>query len=263
MVGHKLYPGYAANGGGFFFLVFGVIALLGGLVQINPIWLYGPYQPDVVSAGSQPDWYIGWLDGALRLMPGWEFSALGYTFSLNLFLPSVVIPGIIFTGLALYPFIEARFTGDNGLPQPARPAAGQPAPDGPRRDGDHLLRDPLDHRWQRHRGDDLQRLDQRDHLHRSGPGDRGAATRVLDHLPAVPEPAGEGPRRLRPRRRDRPDQAAPLRRGHRGARARSSFPEGSPALAGPATTRPRRSRLPTTSTATTTSAACSRPPVVR
>ena len=113
VVGHKLYPGYAANGGGFFFLVFGVMALLGGLVQINPIWLYGPYQPDVVSAGSQPDWYIGWLDGALRLMPGLEYSALGYTFSLNLFLPSVVIPSLVFLGLAIYPFLEARFSGDH------------------------------------------------------------------------------------------------------------------------------------------------------
>ncbi len=65
--GDRLYPQYAAKSGGFFFLVFGVLAGLGGLAQINPIWLYGPYKPAYVSAGSQPDWYMGFLEGALRL----------------------------------------------------------------------------------------------------------------------------------------------------------------------------------------------------
>jgi ubiquinol-cytochrome c reductase cytochrome b subunit len=65
-----------------------------------------------VTAGTQPDWYIGWLDGALRLMPNWETVFLGFTISWNVFIPAVVIPGILFTGLALYPFLEAWATGD-------------------------------------------------------------------------------------------------------------------------------------------------------
>jgi ubiquinol-cytochrome c reductase cytochrome b subunit len=101
-----------AKAGGFFFIVFGVIALISGLVTINPIWIFGPYTPDQVSAGTQPDWYIGWLDGALRLMPNWETVVAGFTISWNVFIPSVVIPGILFTGLALYPFLEAWATGD-------------------------------------------------------------------------------------------------------------------------------------------------------
>ncbi len=112
VVGYPLMPVYMAKAGGFFFIVFGIIALIGGLVTINPIWIFGPYTPDQVSAGTQPDWYIGWLDGALRLMPNLESVIFGYTISWNVFVPSVVIPGILFTGMALYPFIEAWVTGD-------------------------------------------------------------------------------------------------------------------------------------------------------
>jgi ubiquinol-cytochrome c reductase cytochrome b subunit len=112
VVGYPLLPIYMAKAGGFFFIVFGIIALLSGLVNINPVWIFGPYTPDQVTAGTQPDWYIGWLDGALRLMPNWETVLLGYTISWNVFIPSVVIPGLLFTGLALYPFLEAWATGD-------------------------------------------------------------------------------------------------------------------------------------------------------
>ena len=112
VVGYPLMPVYMAKAGGFFFVVFGVIALIGGLVTINPIWVFGPYVPDQVSSGSQPDWYIGWLDGALRTMPNWESTLFGFTVSWNIFIPAVVIPGIIFTALALYPFLEAWVTGD-------------------------------------------------------------------------------------------------------------------------------------------------------
>ena len=114
VVGSRLFPGYAAKAGGFFFLVFGVLAALGGLAQINPLWLYGPYNASQVSAGSQPDWYVGFLDGSTRLMPNWELAAFGYTVPLNVLIPAVVLPGILFTLLALYPWIEARLTRDTG-----------------------------------------------------------------------------------------------------------------------------------------------------
>jgi ubiquinol-cytochrome c reductase cytochrome b subunit len=111
VIGERMYPIYGAKAGGFFFLVFSVLALLGGLVQINPIWLYGPYNPAHVSAGSQPDWYVGFLDGSTRLFPAWEIRLFDHTVS-PVFWPAVVFPGILFTVLALYPFIEARLTGD-------------------------------------------------------------------------------------------------------------------------------------------------------
>jgi len=112
VVGYPLLPVYIAKAGGFFFIVFGVIALIGGLVSINPIWIFGPYTPDQVSAGSQPDWYIGWLDGALRLMPNLESHIAGFTLSWNVLIPSVIIPGLLFTLLGAYPFIEQLVTGD-------------------------------------------------------------------------------------------------------------------------------------------------------
>ena len=72
VVGYPMLPVYAAKAGGFFFIVFGVVAFMGALLSINPVWKYGPYDPSKVTAGSQPDWYMGMPDGALRIFPGWE-----------------------------------------------------------------------------------------------------------------------------------------------------------------------------------------------
>jgi ubiquinol-cytochrome c reductase cytochrome b subunit len=112
VVGFPLMPVYMAKAGGFFFIVFGICALLGGIAQINPIWLYGPYYPDQISAGSQPDFYIGFLEGSVRAMPNWETNLFGHTISWNILFPGVILPGIMFTLLAVYPFIEAWVTGD-------------------------------------------------------------------------------------------------------------------------------------------------------
>ncbi len=113
VVGYPLFPVYVAKAGGFFFVVFGVLALMGALLTINPVWNYGPYDPSPVSAGSQPDWYMLFLDGALRLMPGFaEFTVAGFTVSLNVLIPAMIVPGLLFSGLALFPFIEAYATGD-------------------------------------------------------------------------------------------------------------------------------------------------------
>ena len=112
VVGYPLMPVYMAKAGGFFFIVFGITAFLGAVASINPIWLYGPYTPGQISAGSQPDWYMGWLDGLVRMAPPLETYLFGYTVSWNILLPGLIIPGIIFTGMALYPFIESWLTGD-------------------------------------------------------------------------------------------------------------------------------------------------------
>jgi len=114
IVGSKLWPTYAMKSVGLFAIVAGVLAGLGGLAQINPIWLYGPYDPAqaaAATAGSQPDWYVGWLDGALRVMPGWEIRAFGHTVA-NPFFPGALLPGLTFAGLYLWPWVERRFTHD-------------------------------------------------------------------------------------------------------------------------------------------------------
>jgi ubiquinol-cytochrome c reductase cytochrome b subunit len=115
IVGSRMWPAYAVKSIGLFLIVAAVLAALGGLAQINPIWLYGPFATPgaatAVTSASQPDWYMGWLDGALRLMPGWEIRAFGYTIA-NPFFPGVLLAGITFTGIYLWPWIEKRFTKD-------------------------------------------------------------------------------------------------------------------------------------------------------
>jgi len=112
VVGVPIMPVFAAKAGGFFFIIFGVIMLTASFVTINPIWVYGPYDPSPISAGTQPDWYIGFADGALRLIPhGWEFMLGPYTVSMNILIPILVL--VVFLVLvAAYPFFEAWVTGD-------------------------------------------------------------------------------------------------------------------------------------------------------
>jgi len=112
VVGYPLFPVYMAKAGGFFFVVFGVTAFIAAVASINPVWLYGPYTPGQISAGSQPDWYMGWLDGLVRMAPPLETHAFGHTISWNILLPGLILPGILFTCMALYPFIESWVTGD-------------------------------------------------------------------------------------------------------------------------------------------------------
>jgi ubiquinol-cytochrome c reductase cytochrome b subunit len=114
VIGRHFWPGQAFVSGGLFFLTAAVVSLLGGLVQINPIWAYGPFEPAVVSSPAQPDWYVGWLDGALRIFPPFEPVILGVTIP-SAFIPGVVIPGILFTVVGIWPFLERRITGDRGV----------------------------------------------------------------------------------------------------------------------------------------------------
>ncbi|HEU5002509.1 MAG TPA: ubiquinol-cytochrome c reductase cytochrome b subunit [Actinomycetota bacterium] len=112
VVGEKLWPTYAAKSMGLFFGVAAVVSALGGLLQINPVWQYGPYVVSQVSSPAQPDWYLGWLEGALRIFPAWETRVFGFEIP-NAFFPAVLLPGITFTLLFAWPFIESWATGDH------------------------------------------------------------------------------------------------------------------------------------------------------
>jgi len=103
------------------------LVLLGAVAQINPVWLFGPYQPGSISAGSVPDWYMGFLDGALRIMPGWEVSIGSNLLALDVLIPAVIVPGLFFTLVAAYPLLDGWIAGGRpprGLlpPRPADPA---------------------------------------------------------------------------------------------------------------------------------------------
>ncbi|GAA1247620.1 cytochrome bc complex cytochrome b subunit [Kitasatospora nipponensis] len=111
VVGMPLMPVYMAKAGGFFFLVFGIIAAMSAIASVNPVWAYGPYRPDQVSTDAQPDWYMGFAEGLIRVMPGWEIRAWGHTLNLGVFIPLMVFP-LVLVALAVYPFIESWITGD-------------------------------------------------------------------------------------------------------------------------------------------------------
>ncbi|WP_101786688.1 cytochrome b [Nonomuraea indica] len=116
VVGAPLYPSFMAKTTAFFLFTLAAVAGLGTFAQINPVWLYGPYTPADISAGSQPDFYLGFLEGALRLMPAWEVNLLGGahagTVPLSVVVPALVPLGVILTGMLLYPFVERWITGD-------------------------------------------------------------------------------------------------------------------------------------------------------
>jgi ubiquinol-cytochrome c reductase cytochrome b subunit len=112
VVGAPMYPYFMAKTGAWFLYIFGLLAALSTFAQINPIWIYGPYNPSGISAGSQPDFYMGFMEGALRMWPSWRWNMLGHTWAFDVFLPAFVPLGVLMTGLALWPFLEAWITGD-------------------------------------------------------------------------------------------------------------------------------------------------------
>ncbi|WP_432155283.1 cytochrome bc1 complex cytochrome b subunit [Streptomyces sp. bgisy153] len=112
VVGQPMFPSFVAKSTGLSLVVAAVITLMAATAQINPVWNYGPYRPDQVSTDAQPDWYVGFLEGALRLMPPAETVVAGHTIMWNVFLPAVVLPALLFAVLYLYPFFERWVTGD-------------------------------------------------------------------------------------------------------------------------------------------------------
>jgi len=130
VLGLPTLPGYAPRSLGLLFAVAAVLFLLGGLVQINPIWQWGPYHIGDGTNGAQPDWYLGWLIGALRLVPDFDVTIGSYTLVPNPFWGGALFPLVVLIVLAVYPWVERRRTGDrenhNVLDRP-RDAPGRTA----------------------------------------------------------------------------------------------------------------------------------------
>ena len=113
--GTPMFPGQAPRSLGLMAAVAALLFLLGGLVQINPIWLWGPYHVSDATNGAQPDWYLGWLIGALRLTPGFDVTIGDYTLVPNPFWGGALFPLIVFLFLVSWPFLERRVTGDRAF----------------------------------------------------------------------------------------------------------------------------------------------------
>ncbi|WP_433561357.1 cytochrome bc1 complex cytochrome b subunit [Nocardia sp. CA-151230] len=110
VIGTRIVPVFSLDQGAFFAFTLAALALMGGLLQINPIWNLGPYNPSQVSAGSQPDFYMMWTEGLARTMPPWELYLGRYTIPAAFWV--ALIMGLVFTVLIVYPWIEKRLTGD-------------------------------------------------------------------------------------------------------------------------------------------------------
>jgi ubiquinol-cytochrome c reductase cytochrome b subunit len=112
VVGERVWPAFAMKSLGLMFMTAGVLTAMGAIFEINPIWLYGPYDTAAATSLSQPDWYIGFLEGSLRLMPPWETRVGGFVIN-NLVYAGMLVPGVIFGGLFAVPWLERRLTGDD------------------------------------------------------------------------------------------------------------------------------------------------------
>jgi ubiquinol-cytochrome c reductase cytochrome b subunit len=111
-VGVPAFPGQAPRSLGLMGAVAAILFLLGGLVQINPVWLWGPYDVALSTNAAEPDWYLGWLIGGLRLLPGFDVMIGDYMLIPNPFWGGVLFPGIVFGVLGIWPWLERRITGD-------------------------------------------------------------------------------------------------------------------------------------------------------
>ena len=132
VVGSPMFPVFMAKTTGFLFIVGGVTALLGAFAQINPIWQFGPYDAARISYAVQPDWYMGFLDGALRIFPSWSFHSFGHTIPFEVTIPAVIFPGLVFGLAYAWPALERLLTKDTAMHnlldrpsnRPKRTAAG-------------------------------------------------------------------------------------------------------------------------------------------
>ncbi|MDX6485497.1 MAG: ubiquinol-cytochrome c reductase cytochrome b subunit, partial [Gaiellaceae bacterium] len=115
IVGVPTWPGQTPRSLGLMLATAGVLFLLGGLVQINPIWFWGPFHTYASTNGAQPDWYLGWLIGGLRLMPGFDVTVGHYTLIPNAFWGGILFPTIVIGFMYFWPWIERKMTGDDAF----------------------------------------------------------------------------------------------------------------------------------------------------
>ena len=191
---------------------------MGGLFQINPIWNFGPYNPAHISAGSQPDWYVLFTEGMLRIFPPWDIYLGDYNIPPAFWASPAFLP-VLYTIAGAYPWIEKRFTKDNALHNLLQRPRDVPVRTSLGVMGISFYTVLVLSRQQRHHRLLLRHLAQRHHLGGPHRGARGAADRLLGHLPDLHRAAALRPRGARTRHRDRHHQAAAARRVHRGAPA--------------------------------------------
>ena len=218
VVGAPVYPYFVAKTGAFFFFTFAAMALAATFAQINPIWLYGPYNPVAISAGSQPDFYMGLLEGSLRIMPAWQWVVFGHTFAFNVFIPALLPLGLIMTGAALWPFLEQWVTGDRREHHLNDRPRNAPTRTAHRDDDGRVLRRAVGRGRQRRHRRPPRYPAVHDYVDRPVRDLRRAVDHLHHHQADLPRPAARRPAHAGARRGDRHHPPAAERRVHRGDR---------------------------------------------
>ena len=189
VVGQPFFPYFLAKGGAWFFFIFAALVLLATFAQINPIWLYGPYNPIQISSASQPDFYMGILEGSLRMMPAWEINFLGHTLTLSVLIPFIVPLTVILGGAALWPFFEQWATGDKSYHNINDRPQERPGADRHRHGRRGVLRRPVGRGRQRRPRRLAAGPAVHDHLDLARPDLRGTGARLHHHQAYLPGPA--------------------------------------------------------------------------
>ena len=183
VVGVRVMPVFAVKSGAFFAVTTGILGLMGGLLQINPIWQLGPYKPSQISAGSQPDFYMMWTDGLIRLWPAWEFYPFGHTIPQPVWIAVLHGPRLHAAARLAVPGEEIH-RGQRTSQSVAAPA-GRPGAHRHRRDGHRVLHRADIRLHERHHRAQVPHLAERDDLDRPHRHGGAACDRLLHHLPLV------------------------------------------------------------------------------
>ncbi len=223
VVGYPFLPVYMAKAGAFFLIVFGVIALMGGLMSINPVWKYGPYDPTKITAGVQPDWYLAWPDGLLRIIPAWETHLWGHTRVVEHRHPDHGRADADADGRDAAAVRRGPDHRRQAGAPPAAAAAQRADPHGVHGRADHLLRPRLGGRRQRHHRGQAAPVHQPDHLRAPRADLRRPGDRVPHHQALVHLPPARGQRAADARLRD--GRRQPLARGRLQREAPSRLPD--------------------------------------
>ncbi|MFT4921896.1 MAG: cytochrome b-561 [Haloarculaceae archaeon] len=124
VIGLPAFPNQLAVSAVVFFLTLAALSLLAGFLPVHNIAEYGPNNPASTPSLVMPDWFLMWGYGFLKLVPGWlSFDFLGIHISAE-FIGGLLLPGIVFAVVALWPFIDYE---DEGV---------------------HFTADPLERPWQ-------------------------------------------------------------------------------------------------------------------
>jgi ubiquinol-cytochrome c reductase cytochrome b subunit len=113
VTGATALPGYLLKTVGLAALVAGVLLAAGSLIEIAPLWVNGPFDPTAATVPAQPDWYLAWVEGALRILPSVDLTVWGREIP-GPFLVGVAFPVTLFALLYAWPFLEERAVGDRG-----------------------------------------------------------------------------------------------------------------------------------------------------